>query len=452
MSPAHPRIVVVGDALLDRDWVGSATRLAPDAPTPVIDAPRMDIRPGGAALAALFAAGDGADVTLIAALGDDEAGALVRDELACSGITLVDLGLRGPTPEKIRIRAGEHSIARVDRGCSPVVPPTLWSTAATDAIDSADALLVSDYGRGMTSLGAARDVIESTAARAPVVWDPHPRGAPPIAGVDLATPNQGETAHFTGMAVDDVGTLVAASGALAREWQCVVAATGGSRGAVIAHPSRPPHIVPTHAVAGDTCGAGDRFAAAAIVARANGATHAAAVEHAVHRATEYVAGRRPKLTPLPAAAHGDGAQLAAEVRARGGVVVAAGGCFDLLHAGHVRTLQAARRLGDCLIVCLNSDASVRRLKGAGRPLNSQHDRATVLLGLDCVDAVVTFDADTPCDALAALRPHLFVKGGDYQGLRLPEEDVLAQWGGQLVVLPLVEGRSTTRLVAAAKSA
>jgi rfaE bifunctional protein nucleotidyltransferase chain/domain len=176
------------------------------------------------------------------------------------------------------------------------------------------------------------------------------------------------------------------------------------------------------------------------------------VERAVHVATEYVAGRRSNPTPLPRAAHVDATRLAADIRSRGGVVVAAGGCFDLLHAGHVRTLQAARRLGDCLVVCLNSDASVRRLKGAGRPLNSEHDRATVLLGLDCVDAVVSFDDDTPCNALAAVRPHLFVKGGDYEGLHLPEEDVLAEWGGHLVVLPLVEGHSTTRLVAAAKSA
>jgi rfaE bifunctional protein nucleotidyltransferase chain/domain len=134
------------------------------------------------------------------------------------------------------------------------------------------------------------------------------------------------------------------------------------------------------------------------------------------------------------------------VRAAGGTVVATGGCFDLLHAGHVRTLVAARALGDCLIVCLNSDTSVRRLKGRGRPLVTQDDRASVLEALSCVDGVIIFDEDTPERALRRARPHVWVKGGDYEGVRLPEADVLAEWGGRALVLPYLDGRSTTRLI------
>jgi rfaE bifunctional protein nucleotidyltransferase chain/domain len=134
------------------------------------------------------------------------------------------------------------------------------------------------------------------------------------------------------------------------------------------------------------------------------------------------------------------------VRAAGGTVVATGGCFDLLHPGHVRTLQAARGLGDCLVVCLNSDASVRRLKGPGRPVVDHHDRAAVLEALACVDAVVVFDEDTPVEVLRDLRPDVWVKGGDYAVADLPEAAVLAEWGGRAVVLPFVEGRSTTRLI------
>jgi rfaE bifunctional protein nucleotidyltransferase chain/domain len=126
--------------------------------------------------------------------------------------------------------------------------------------------------------------------------------------------------------------------------------------------------------------------------------------------------------------------------------VATGGCFDLLHAGHVQTLQAARRLGDALVVCLNSDASVRRLKGADRPLVPQRDRAAVLQALGCVDAVLVFDEDTPERALERLRPQIWVKGGDYRGAALPEERVLRRWGGRAVLVPYVEGRSTTRLI------
>jgi rfaE bifunctional protein nucleotidyltransferase chain/domain len=139
----------------------------------------------------------------------------------------------------------------------------------------------------------------------------------------------------------------------------------------------------------------------------------------------------------------------AAVRARGGTVVATGGCFDLLHAGHVQMLQAARALGDCLVVCLNSDASVRRLKGPERPLVPAADRAAVLLGLGCVDAVTVFEEDTPEAVLATLRPHVWAKGADYAVEDLPEAPLLETWGGQAVVLPYLPGRSTTGLVAQA---
>jgi rfaE bifunctional protein nucleotidyltransferase chain/domain len=126
-------------------------------------------------------------------------------------------------------------------------------------------------------------------------------------------------------------------------------------------------------------------------------------------------------------------------------VVATGGCFDLLHAGHVSLLQAARSLGDCLIVCLNSDASVRRLKGDGRPLNHIADRVSVLAALGCVDAVAVFGEDTPCAVLDRIRPDIWVKGGDYDGRDLPEAAVLEKWGGMAVTVPYLDGRSTTRL-------
>jgi rfaE bifunctional protein nucleotidyltransferase chain/domain len=137
------------------------------------------------------------------------------------------------------------------------------------------------------------------------------------------------------------------------------------------------------------------------------------------------------------------------VRRAGGTVVATGGCFDVLHAGHISMLRAARSLGDCLIVCLNSDASVRRRKGNGRPLNTAADRAAVLTALECVDCVMIFEDDTPTAALRRIRPDLWVKGGDYSGQDLPEASVLGAWGGQAVTVPYLDGRSTTRLHAAA---
>jgi D-beta-D-heptose 7-phosphate kinase / D-beta-D-heptose 1-phosphate adenosyltransferase len=180
-----------------------------------------------------------------------------------------------------------------------------------------------------------------------------------------------------------------------------------------------------------------------------------ALRAAVAAASEFVAGGGAAAVGAGEAAAvapvgeqpADGAErLVAAVRARGGTVVATGGCFDLLHPGHVHTLQAARALGDCLVVCLNSDASVARLKGPGRPVVGEADRAAVLAALGCVDAVAVFDQDTPVELLRRLRPDVWVKGGDYAAAELPEASVLASWGGRAVILPFVEGRSTTRLI------
>jgi rfaE bifunctional protein nucleotidyltransferase chain/domain len=145
----------------------------------------------------------------------------------------------------------------------------------------------------------------------------------------------------------------------------------------------------------------------------------------------------------------DAVRLAARVRAQGGTVVAAGGCFDLLHAGHISLLQAARRAGDCLIVCVNSDDSVRRRKGRGRPLVPAADRVRVLEALGCVDAVAVFEEDTPEALLRTLRPHIWAKGADYARADLPETALLHTWGGQVVLLPYLDGRSTTGLAARA---
>jgi D-beta-D-heptose 7-phosphate kinase/D-beta-D-heptose 1-phosphate adenosyltransferase len=184
------------------------------------------------------------------------------------------------------------------------------------------------------------------------------------------------------------------------------------------------------------------------------------VQEAVLAATEYVAsgGVKAALAPEEPAVSAAGVgreaagELAARVRARGGRVVATGGCFDLLHAGHIATLEAARRLGDCLVVCLNSDSSVTALKGPERPVVRQADRARLLCALSAVDAVVVFDESTPDAVLSWLRPDVWVKGGDYgsDGGLLPEADLVQRWGGECVIVPYLDGRSTTRMIAAAR--
>jgi rfaE bifunctional protein nucleotidyltransferase chain/domain len=240
---------------------------------------------------------------------------------------------------------------------------------------------------------------------------------------------------------------------LVRTWGVgAVALTMGRHGAVLAAGSDGAAAIPAPGPAdGDTCGAGDRFAARLATALGAGAVLSEAVAAAVESASGFVAdGGVASLHGLPVR-DGDGLAVLARVRARGGTVVATGGCFDLLHAGHVATLRAARALGDCLVVCLNSDESVRRAKGPGRPLQSATDRRRVLEGLRAVDAVVEFEEDTPLRVLQTIRPDIWVKGGDYDAGTLPETPLVRGWGGEVVTVPYLPGRSTTRLVGLARS-
>ena len=441
-------IVVVGDALLDVDLVGTASRLTPDAPVPVVEDVDTRERPGGAALAAVIAAQSGAEVTLVAPFGDDDGAARLRALLA-GRVRLIEIPATSPTAVKQRIRVGDHSVARLDSGGSVSTFGELPAAAAA-AIRDAAAVLVADYGRGTTSAPDVRAAL--SAARGPVVWDPHPRGADPVPSARLVTPNGAEAARVVpAVAGTGLAAVGARAEALIRQWGVgAVAVTLGARGALLSYGEGAPMVVPaTPVTGGDPCGAGDSFAAAVTVALAGGAVTGEAVTSAVAAAGAFVA--RGGATAWDAVTSDVPAEpgvdaLLARVRAAGGTVVATGGCFDLLHAGHVATLRAARGLGDCLVVCINSDDSVRRLKGPSRPLVTAPDRARVLEALEFVDAVVVFDEDTPSAVLEQLRPDVWAKGGDYAGADLPEAAVLQTWGGQAVVLPYLDGHSTTALV------
>jgi rfaE bifunctional protein nucleotidyltransferase chain/domain/rfaE bifunctional protein kinase chain/domain len=487
-------LVVVGDAMLDIDLVAESARLSPEAPVPVLHDPVEHPRPGGAALAALLAGGRGRPVVLVAPVASDEAGQQLRRLLA-GRLELVAVPWAGSTPVKTRLRVGQHPVARLDRGGAAGVIGPLPERART-VLASAAAVLVSDYGRGMTAVAQVRAAL--AAVSCPLVWDPHPRGSAPVPGTTLVTPNLAELAGFvTGLPLDAGAPLAAvrrAAQQLAIQWRAgSVCVTLGSRGAMFCLADNAPQLTaPAQVGTGDTCGAGDCFAAAAAAGLAEGLLPSEAVALGVAAAGRFVqagaaagyrlaprepevsvaeavddeatddqvaddqvAGRRAASGGHPTDRHpaeGELDRLLAGVRRRRGIVVATGGCFDLLHAGHIATLQAARAVGDCLVVCLNSDASVRRLKGAQRPLQPAADRARVLAALECVDAVVVFEEDTPADVLRRIRPDIWAKGGDYSGVPLPESAVLAEWGGEAVTVPYLQGRSTSALVELARQA
>jgi D-beta-D-heptose 7-phosphate kinase/D-beta-D-heptose 1-phosphate adenosyltransferase len=446
------RVVVIGDVLLDRDIDGDVDRVCPDAPVPVLEIGAVNERAGGAGLAATLLARQGIDVHLLTALADDEPAkrlsALLTERVPVTSI------LTAPgTRCKTRIRSAGQSLLRMD------VEPTLAGPALQDpcdvdaleaALEEADAVLVSDYAGGVVSHPDVHRVLRRWASQRAVVWDPHPRGAEPVPGVTLATPNRAEARHFCDVPGEPDEQVVR----LRDQWQAwAVAVTDGGKGVFTAAGGGPAMFTPApfdhH---GDACGAGDRFAGTVAAELGAGATARAAVESAVADTAAWLAAGGVSASPdagtrITWSTRYDDAELVIRrVRADGGKVVATGGCFDVLHAGHIASLEAARKLGDALVVLVNSDDSIRRLKGSGRPVNSLEDRCQVLRSLRCVDAVAVFDGDDPCELLDELRPDIWTKGGDYTADMLPETPVVSSWGGRVVLVPYLAGRSTTSIL------
>jgi rfaE bifunctional protein nucleotidyltransferase chain/domain len=452
------RLVILGDVLLDVDVLTRADRLSPDGPVPVLDELTRDVRPGGAALAARLAAssalgtGDQIDVTLVAPIAEDDAGARLRAGLPPT-VDVIPLPASGSTPVKMRLRAGGQTVARLDSGGG--IEALAVPDRARRALAAANAILVSDYGGSAARHPVLRQVLAGSGA--PIVWDPHPRGAPPVPGCALATPNLGEALAASGLAASTsdrpaVSAARQAGDLLRQRWGARdVCVTLGEHGALLAFGTGSSQYFPVvPASGGDACGAGDCFASAVTLALAGGALPSQAVATAVDSAAAFISGGGVTSLSTGVSVGSAIEDPVARVRAAGGVVVATGGCFDLLHPGHIHALAAARSLGDCLVVLLNSDDSVRRLKGPSRPVQAQADRARVLTALRSVDAVIAFTEDTPQRALARLRPDIWVKGGDYSGEELPEAELVRSWGGDVITVSYLAGRSTSTLVELAR--
>jgi rfaE bifunctional protein nucleotidyltransferase chain/domain/rfaE bifunctional protein kinase chain/domain len=440
------RVVVLGDVLLDRDIEGEVRRIMPDAPAPVVEIGSERDRAGGAGLAAVLLDRQGISVELLTALADDEPAKRLLN-LLTQQIPVTSVLTSPGTRCKMRIRSGGQSLLRMDVEASPSSDGSCDVAALEAALEEADALLVSDYGGGVTSHPQVRRVLREWAGRRPMVWDPHPRGADPVVGATVVTPNKAEAVRFGTVGGEHPDRLAME---LRDRWQAwSVAVTDGGNGVFTASGGAQARFTPVpFRYRGDSCGAGDRFAGTVAAELGAGATTSEAVEAAVQDTADWLAagGVQAPPDPAPATRSLDADAVVRRVRAAGGTVVATGGCFDILHAGHIASLEAARSLGDALVVLLNSDDSVRRLKGDGRPVNSTEDRCRVLSSLRCVDAVVVFDDDDPRPALQRLRPDVWAKGGDYTAEMLPENPLVTSWGGRVVLMPYLPGRSTTAIL------
>jgi D-beta-D-heptose 7-phosphate kinase/D-beta-D-heptose 1-phosphate adenosyltransferase len=475
-SLGSPRVLVVGDLILDRYIWGLAERISQEAPVPLLRADQREHRLGGAASVATMLRALGADVRLVGGVGRDPEGAVVRDMLARQGIDdrlVVTLDDR-PTTLKERYvgRAQDRhaqQMMRVDyetRDPIPAIAETLLHAALPAAADWADVVLISDYDKGVCTPTLLEAVIRAgRSAGVKVLADPiRSSDYSRYRGVHCMTPNRLEAGLATGRAIGRPEDALDAGRALVETLGMeAVLVTLDRDGMALVHADGSAELVPTRPrQVYDITGAGDMVLAVVGLCLAAGADYAEAAALGnvaggleVEKFGVALLSREEILRDLIQHHRPEGSKqldlphLLAEVRRRrqaGQKVVFTNGCFDVLHLGHVRLLRQAAALGDYLIVGLNSDASVRRLKGPQRPLNPEGARAEVLSALAAVAAVTVFDANTPLELIRAILPDVLVKGGDYNPAQVVGREEVEAAGGRLVLVPLVEGHSTTGLV------
>jgi D-beta-D-heptose 7-phosphate kinase/D-beta-D-heptose 1-phosphate adenosyltransferase len=462
------RVLVIGDIILDRYVTGTVHRLSPEAPIPVLRPANNRCTLGGAANVALNIATLGGQAILIGVVGNDTAGEEVARLLkATAGIesALVRIANR-PTTSKTRFMTGSHQLLRLDEETTqPLDSDGLDAVMAAveRGLDAADVIVLSDYAKGVL----CDDVLAAVLARATqagklVVADPKRADFSAYRGAAILTPNEHEVRVATRIEADhDVEADRAGRVALEATGGEAVLVTRSAKGLTRVCRDRDALHIPTRALeVADVSGAGDTLVAALAVALGAGAALADAAMLANATAGISV-GKQGTATvsrqELLDALHLDdlvttdrkvvGLEEAIEKIAdwhrRGLKVGFANGCFDLIHPGHVRLLSEARAACDRLIVALNTDASVKRLKGESRPLQNEMARATVMASMAPVDLVTLFDEDTPLEMITALRPDVLVKGSDYTVEQVVGSDLVQGWGGKVVLVTLREGHSTT---------
>jgi D-beta-D-heptose 7-phosphate kinase/D-beta-D-heptose 1-phosphate adenosyltransferase len=457
------RVLVAGDIMVDRYWHGPTMRISPEAPVPVVRITECHDRPGGAANVALNIAALGAVASVVGAVGCDAAAAVLRDQLTAAGIraALMECPAK-PTITKLRVISRHQQLLRLDfeepHSAAEVAD---LPAQVRDLLPGTSALVLSDYAKGALQDPRALIAI-ATAAGVPVLVDPKGRDFSRYAGATLLTPNLTELEAVVGHCPDE--TILCERGlALVRELGLgALLVTRGEQGMTLLRAGQAALHLPARArEVYDVTGAGDTVIAVIAAALAAGTELPTAVALA-NLAAGLVIGKlgtatvsepelRRALQRERGVARGvvNREQLLAEVadaRARGEKIVFTNGCFDLLHAGHVRYLERARQLGDRLIVAVNDDASVHRLKGEGRPLNAVERRMAVLAGLEAVDWVVSFAEDTPEPLLESVRPDVLVKGGDYRREQVIGWRIVAGYGGEVRPLDLLDNCSTTAMV------
>ncbi|MDN2565457.1 D-glycero-beta-D-manno-heptose-7-phosphate kinase [Aquibium sp. A9E412] len=465
------KVLVAGDFILDRFVNGTIERISPEAPIPVLHGRGESAALGGAGNVVANVTALGAQALPVAAIGDDAAARRILALLGERGVAADGLfSSRGRmTPCKSRFSALNQQVLRFDEEEVRALAPDERETVLARfdaALAGADIVILSDYGKGMLADGMAAALIaRARAAGRPVLVDPKGGDYARYAGATAVTPNRKELGEAVGRPVHGDAEIAAAGQALiAAHGFSFVLATRSEKGMSVIEADGARHIATEAREVFDVSGAGDTVVASFALALAAGYERGAAAALA-NAAAGVVVGKRgtaqltvDELTAALSRTHDPAgaaeqvvnadaaARLVAAWRREGLTVGFTNGCFDILHAGHVSLLQSARRACDRLVVGLNSDASVRRLKGAGRPVNGERDRAFVLAGLAAVDLVVVFGEDTPLALIRRLDPDLLVKGADYTPETVVGADHVTARGGRVMLVDLVGGRSTTATI------
>ncbi len=461
-------ILVVGDVMLDRYWSGQTSRISPEAPVPVVHVSGNEERPGGAANVALNIASLGGKVSLLGYIGQDEAGNALEKTLQQRGVTTRFIALQdAPTITKLRILSRHQQLIRLDfeEGFAGRDHADLQEVFR-QLLDQADVVVLSDYRKG--TLEQARELIAlARAAGKPVVVDPKAKDFAAYYGASVITPNLAEFREAAGDWRDETDLVQRGKELLARCGLDNILLTRSEQGMTLLRPDKEPSNLPTRArEVYDVTGAGDTVVAVLAASIAAGVPIEQAMALA-NLAAGIVVGKVgtatvsiPELHKALQAHHAQAkgvvteAQLLAavqEARLHGEKVVMTNGCFDILHVGHVTYLEEARKLGDRLVVAVNTDESVSKLKGPTRPVNTMPNRMKMLAALSCVDWVVDFSEDTPERLICAVKPDLLVKGGDNDPQKIPGNRCVWDNGGDVVVLSFVDGVSTTSTIAKIQS-
>ncbi|MEN0105257.1 MAG: bifunctional D-glycero-beta-D-manno-heptose-7-phosphate kinase/D-glycero-beta-D-manno-heptose 1-phosphate adenylyltransferase HldE [Pseudomonas sp.] len=455
-------VLVVGDVMLDRYWHGGTSRISPEAPVPVVRVDQIEDRPGGAANVALNIAALGAPARLVGVTGEDEAADSLTASLQGAKVQAQFQRIAGqPTIVKLRVMSRHQQLLRMDFE-EPFKTDTVALTAAVQSqLDGIKVLVLSDYGKG--ALKNHQELIQAARARnIPVLADPKGKDFAIYRGASLITPNLSEFETIVGRCSDEA-ELVAKGAALMGELDLgALLVTRGEHGMTLLRPGHPALHLPARArEVFDVTGAGDTVISTLAASIAAGEELPQAVALA-NLAAGIVVGKlgtaaisAPELRRAVQREEGSERGVLSleqlltsidDARAHGEKIVFTNGCFDILHAGHVTYLEQARAQGDRLVLAVNDDASVSRLKGPGRPINSVDRRMAVLAGLGAVDWVVSFSEDTPENLLRAVKPDVLVKGGDYGVEQVVGAEIVKAYGGEVRVLGLVENSSTTAIV------